>query len=219
MLILTQIFAILGIVSTLVSLVAYFSGWADFGSLLREVSARFGFSPFAARPVIYYDTRMTLSREEDCIVANFQVPATSIPSDYQSSIEATFRLPTGSRKGILGPSSDPSYGSGFQNAQGTLFGFTSQPATKTGFTHLFFRDSRGQISVIHDVNEKIAAKLPVAWRDHAKGFLRIEGILRRTIEFETVQFVPTPRKTLHFLVDVDSRGNLIYKDGLLSSQA
>ncbi|PYI91626.1 MAG: hypothetical protein DME97_13450 [Verrucomicrobia bacterium] len=207
----TQIFAAVGVLSALVSLIAYFSGWSDFGSLLREVFARFGISPFAARPVIYYDTRMSLSTKDSDIVATFQIPATAV--------EATFTISTGSRKGILGPSSDPSYGSGFQNAQGTVFGFTSQPATKTGFNYLFFRDGHGQISIIHDVNEKLAAKLPPAWRDFALGFLRIEGILRRTVEFETVDFSRNPRHTLHFLVDVDSHGNLIYKDGLLSSQS
>ena len=206
--IVTQIFAAIGLVSAFVGLFAYFSGWADFGSLLREVSARLGISG-APPSVTYYDTRMRLSTQDDNVVATFQLPG--------SSVEATFTLATGSRKGILGPSSDPSYGSGFQNAQGTLLGVTSQPATKTGFTYLFFRDRRGQINLIHDVNEKVAAKLPLAWREFALGFLRIEGMLRRTIEFETVDFSRSPRRTLHFLVDVDSHGNLIYKSGLLSS--
>jgi hypothetical protein len=159
-----NILAAVGVVSAFVGLFAYFSGWTDFGSLVREVSARLGISVFAARPVTYYDSRMRLSTQGSDIIAAFQLPA--------ASVEATFTLASESGKGVLGPSSDPSYNCGFQNAQGTLFGFTAQPATKTGFTYLFFRDTQGQISLIHDVNEKIAAKVPSAWRDFALEFLK-----------------------------------------------
>ena len=208
----TQMIAVLGIISTIVSLLAYFSGWADFASMMRELAARCG---FPASTTTYYTTRMVLTVEEDGIVANFRT-SMSNKTDYTSSIEATYKVP-GSGKGILGPSSDTGYDEGFQNAQGTLFGFTSQPATKTGYTQLFFRDKNGQICIIENVNGKVSAKLPNSWRKYATGFLRIEGIQRRTIEFETVDFSMVPRRHLHFLVNVDLHGNLIYRGSLLVS--
>ena len=204
----TYLFATIGVLSAFITVFSFFSGKTDFSSFLQEVAVRIGIS-LSARPVEYYDTRMTLSIEGEVIVTTFLLP---------NSVEATFRIPTGSKKGILGSSCDTSHKLGFQNAQGTLFGFTSQPATKSGYPHLFFRNLNGQIILIDDINQKVAKMLPAPWNELALYFLRIESIQRRMIEFETVDFWNGPRQTLHFLVEVDSHGNLSYKNNLLSSR-
>lgn len=111
----------------------------------------------------------------------FQLPQTNDEGDL--TVKYTFAP----AKGLLGPSSAPSDQSGFRNLQGTIFGITYQPVTKSAFVKLFVLRS-GDLIFVNKVNAKVASLLSSPWSEDARYFLRIEYIKGDLVHLETEDF-------------------------------
>ena len=125
-------------------------------------------------------------------------------SDEQGEIIASFFF--NSPKGFLGPSKDPSDQNGFSNTAKTLFGVNYQPATKSSFVYLFSKTKAGDLLYLRNINPRVALQLPKPWSDTASSFLRIESIVGRSVNLETVDFSRNSRPSFAFSLDVSSGG-------------
>jgi len=111
-------------------------------------------------------------------------------------------------KGLLGPSSDPTSQSGFENSGKNLFAITVEPATKAAFVHFFLTSATGNVILVSDVNSRVAKLLPPPWKSDAQGFLRVETIQGRKVKLETTDFSHGPFQTHTFWVTVDAVGGV-----------
>jgi hypothetical protein len=125
-------------------------------------------------------------------------------ADEQGEIVASFFF--NSFKGFLGPSNNPSDQNGFGNTEKTLFGVNYQPATKSSLVYLFSKSKAGDLLYINDINPRVALLLPQRWSESAKGFLRIESILGRRVNLQTVDFSKSSRQSFKFSISVGSAG-------------
>jgi hypothetical protein len=113
-----------------------------------------------------------------------------------------------SSKGFLGPSSNPSDQKGFTNAEGTLFGVTYEPVTKSAFVKLFLVTSPENLLFLKDINAKAARLLKPPWSAAAKNFLRIESIKGHSVHLQTVDFSTAQKAHFDFTVAVRSDGTI-----------
>ncbi len=111
-------------------------------------------------------------------------------------------------KGLLGPSSDPTSQSGFENSTKDLFAITIQPVTKAAFVHFFLTSAQGNVILVSDVNARVAKLLSSPWKSDAEGFLRVEAIQGRKVKLETTDFEVVPRQRHTFWVTVDAMGGV-----------
>ena len=105
-----------------------------------------------------------------------------------------------SEKGFLGPSSNPTDQSGFANKENTIFGVSYEPVTKTCFVKLFLLNESGTLIFVNNVNTRAAKLLPARWAENAREFLRIENIVGRCVDLQTVDFSTGARPTHNFSV-------------------
>ena len=105
-----------------------------------------------------------------------------------------------SEKGFLGPSSDPTDQSGFANEENTVFGVSYEPVTKACFVKLFLLNASGTLVFVNNVNTRAAKLLPARWAENAREFLRIENIVGRCVDLQTVDFSTGARPTHNFSV-------------------
>ena len=113
-----------------------------------------------------------------------------------------------SEKGFLGPSSNPTDQSGFANEENTVFGVSYEPVTKACFVKLFLLNESGTLVFVNNVNTRAAKLLPARWADNAREFLRIESIVGRRVDLQTVDFSTGARPTHNFSVLVSPDGTL-----------
>jgi hypothetical protein len=125
-------------------------------------------------------------------------------SDEQGEILAAFYF--NSPKGFLGPSKDPSDQNGFSNVEKTLFGVNYQPATKSSFVYLFSKTKAADLLYLRDINPRVTRLLPKPWSDTASSFLRIESIVGRSVNLQTVDFSKDSRPSFEFSLEVSSEG-------------
>ncbi len=171
-----------------------------------------------------YDTRMEIimDRESEKVRAKFISPlavgSAGIAGENAGDLfsETVINIPSITGKGILGPSHDPNDQSGFQNAQGTLFGFNLRPATKTSYPYLFYRDQNGQIHLIANLPVRAAKVLPNSasiwkgWIDSGR-FLQIEKIAQNVVTLYSMAWDDASKKVeIRFSLTVDSRGSVSY---------
>jgi len=110
--------------------------------------------------------------------------------------------------GFLGPSSDPTDESGFANEENTVFGVSYEPVTKACFVKLFLLNESGTLVFVNNANTRAAKLLPAPWADNARGFLRIESIVDRRVDLQTIDFSTGAGATHNFSVLVDPDGTL-----------
>ena len=115
-----------------------------------------------------------------------------------------------SEKGFLGPSSNPTDQSGFANKENTVFGVSYEPVTKACFVKLFLLNASGTLVFVNNVNTRAAKLLPARWAENAREFLRIESIVGRRVDLQTIDFSTGAGSTHNFSV-------LVAPDGTLSS--
>ena len=125
-------------------------------------------------------------------------------SDEQGEILASFFF--NSPKGFLGPSKNPSDQTGFSNTEKTLFGVNYQPATKSSFVYLFSKTKAADLLYLRNINPRVTLLLPKPWSDMASSFLRIESIVGRSVNLQTVDFSRNSRPSFKFSLDVSSEG-------------
>ena len=113
-----------------------------------------------------------------------------------------------SEKGFLGPSSNPTDQSGFANKENTVFGVSYEPVTKARFVKLFLLNASGTLVFVNNVNTRAAKLLPARWADNAREFLRIESIVGRRVDLQTIDFSHGAGSTHNFSVLVDPDGSL-----------
>ena len=113
-----------------------------------------------------------------------------------------------SEKGFLGPSSNPTDQSGFANEENTVFGVSYEPVTKACFVKLFLLNESGTLVFVNNVNTRAAKLLPARWAENAREFLRIESIVGRRVDLQTVDFSTGARPTHDFTVLVSPDGTL-----------
>jgi hypothetical protein len=113
-----------------------------------------------------------------------------------------------SEKGFLGPSSNPTDQSGFANNENTVFGVSYEPVTKACFVKLFLLNESGTLVFVNNVNTRAARLLPAPWADNARGFLRIENIVDRRVDLQTIDFSTGAGTPYNFSVLVDPEGTL-----------
>jgi hypothetical protein len=111
-------------------------------------------------------------------------------------------------KGFLGPSSNPTDDSGFANEENTVFGVSYEPVTKACFVKLFLLNESGTLVFVNNVNTRAAELLPAPWADNALGFLRIESIVDRRVDLQTIDFSTGAGTPYNFSVLVDPEGTL-----------
>ena len=111
-------------------------------------------------------------------------------------------------KGLLGSSSNPTDQSGFKNSAKDLFAIAVTPATKSAFTYFFLTTAKGDVSLVNNVNARVAKLLPQPWREDAKEFLRVESIQGRKVKLQTTDYAHAPFKTHTFSVRVDTLGGI-----------
>jgi len=113
-----------------------------------------------------------------------------------------------SEKGFLGPSSNPTDQSGFANKENTVFGVSYEPVTKACFVKLFLLNESGTLVFVNNVNTRAAKLLPARWADNAREFLRIESIVGRRVDLQTIDFSTGATPTHDFSVLVEPDGTL-----------
>jgi hypothetical protein len=113
-----------------------------------------------------------------------------------------------SEKGFLGPSSNPTDQSGFANKENTVFGVSYEPVTKACFVKLFLLNASGTLVFVNNVNARAAKLLPARWAATAREFLRIESIVGRRVNLQTVDYSTGARPTHNFSVLVAPDGTL-----------
>jgi hypothetical protein len=133
---------------------------------------------------------------------NIQLPEAT---EDEGEVKIAF---TFASRGFLGPSSDPGNQDGFANPEGTLFGVTYQPETKSGFVKLFLMNNRRKLLFLGDVNGEVAGLLKGRWSNVAKYFLRIESIKGNTVHLQAVDFETRERESFEFSVTVRPNGTI-----------
>ncbi|MDF1753322.1 MAG: caspase family protein [Verrucomicrobiales bacterium] len=175
-------------------------------------------------PVRSYDTRMSIlmDRDNEKVIVKFVTPLAADLSGIAGEKEGrnlvsdtVITIPSITAKGILGPSSNPNDDTGFQNQSGRLFGFNLQPATKSSYPYVFYRDQNGQIHLIDNLPQRVVKVLPgnlADWRGYFEGggFLRIESIKEDVIVLHSFAWRNSNRVDIRFSISVDSRGNISF---------
>src|SRR6266571_838712 len=137
------------------------------------------------------------------VTVTLALPATNPEA---GSVSCSFTFQT--TKGLLGPSSNPTSQSGFENSTKDLFAITIQPVTKAAFVHFFLTSAQGNVILVSDVNARVAKLLSSPWKSDAEGFLRVEAIQGRKVKLETTDFEVVPRQRHTFWVTVDAMGGV-----------
>ena len=94
------------------------------------------------------------------------------------------------------------------NKEDTVFGVNYEPVTKACFVKLFLLNSSGTLVFINNVNARAAELLPAPWAESAREFLRIENIVGRHVQLQTVDFSTGARPTHNFSVLVAPDGTV-----------
>jgi hypothetical protein len=154
---------------------------------------------FAQEPNTNLSMQVTLDSEHRSVVT-FRTTY----SDEQGDLLASFFF--NSPKGFLGPSKSPSDQNGFNNTEKTLFGVNYQPATKSSFVYLFSKTKAADLLYLRNINPRVALLLSKPWSDTASSFLRIESIVGRRVNLQTVDFSKNSRPSFEFSLYVSSEG-------------
>jgi hypothetical protein len=89
-----------------------------------------------------------------------------------------------------------------------VFGVSYEPVTKACFVKLFLLNASGTLVFVNNVNTRAAKLLPAPWAAQAREFLRIENIVGRHVNLQTVDFSTGARPTHNFSVLVAPDGTL-----------
>jgi hypothetical protein len=136
------------------------------------------------------------------------LPAKPLPTNNTEADPVSCSFTFQTAKGLLGPSSDPTSQSGFENSAKNLFAITVEPVTKAAFVHFFLNSATGNVILVSDVNARVAKLLSSPWKSDAEGFLRVETIQGRKVKLETTDFAHAPFQTHAFWVTVDAMGGV-----------